>query len=379
MEGGQFFCERLLPRSKMAAFWTVPERLLRPVARSISSRNAEIISVKPTFGKPRMYRAALCKELGKPLVVEQVPAAEKLKASQVRIAVHSCGINFADILMCLGKYQDKPNLPFIPGAEIAGEVIETGEGVEQLSKGDRVFGLIPIGGFAEECIAEQSGLWKIPSSVEYSSAAALAVSYGTAYVGLTSKSNTQPGQTVLVTAAAGALGLATVDLAANALGAKVIGAASKDKLDVVTTMGASATIDYNKDSIKDKVKELTGGKGANVIMEAVGGKVFTECLKCIAWGGVILPVGFASGEIPQIPANILLVKNCSAAGLFWGAHMKYNPALLRDSVNKSLEFLEQGKLRGPHVSGEFELDQANEAFKFVMQRKSTGKVLIKTR
>lgn len=379
MEGGQFFCERLLPRSKMAAFWTVPERLLRPVARSISSRNAEIISVKPTFGKPRMYRAALCKELGKPLVVEQVPAAEKLKASQVRIAVHSCGINFADILMCLGKYQDKPNLPFIPGAEIAGEVIETGEGVEQLSKGDRVFGLIPIGGFAEECIAEQSGLWKIPSSVEYSSAAALAVSYGTAYVGLTSKSNTQPGQTVLVTAAAGALGLATVDLAVNALGAKVIGAASKDKLDVVTTMGASATIDYNKDSIKDKVKELTGGKGANVIMEAVGGKVFTECLKCIAWGGVILPVGFASGEIPQIPANILLVKNCSAAGLFWGAHMKYNPALLRDSVNKSLEFLEQGKLRGPHVSGEFELDQANEAFKFVMQRKSTGKVLIKTR
>ncbi|RMX41067.1 hypothetical protein pdam_00003306 [Pocillopora damicornis] len=314
MEGGQFFCERLLPRSKMAAFRTVPERLLRPVARSISSRNAEIISVKPTFGKPRMYRAALCKELGKPLVVEQIPAAEKLKASQVRIAVHSCGINFADILMCLGKYQDKPNLPFIPGAEIAGEVIETGEGVEQLSK-------VTV-------------------------------------------------QTVLVTAAAGALGLATVDLAANALGAKVIGAASKDKLDVVTTMGASATIDYNKDSIKDKVKELTGGKGANVIMEAVGGKVFTECLKCIAWGGVILPVGFASGEIPQIPANILLVKNCSAAGLFWGAHMKYNPALLRDSVNKSLEFLEQGKLRGPH---------ANEAFKFVMQRKSTGKVLIKTR
>lgn len=184
---------------------------------------------------------------------------------------------------------------------------------------------------------------------------------------------------MLVTAAAGALGLATVDLAANALGAKVIGAASKDKLDVVTTMGASSTIDYNKDSIKEKVKELTGGKGANVIMEAVGGKVFTECLKCIAWGGVILPVGFASGEIPQIPANILLVKNCSAAGLFWGAHMKHNPALLRNSVNKSLEFLEQGKLKGPHVSGEFELDQANEAFKFVMQRKSTGKVLIKTR
>lgn len=363
----------------MAAFRTVPERLLRPVARSISSRNAEIISVKPTFGKPRMYRAALCKELGKPLVVEQVPAAEKLKSSQVRVAVHSCGINFADILMCLGKYQDKPNLPFIPGAEIAGEVIETGEGVEQLSKGDRVFGLIPIGGFAEECIAEQSGLWKIPSSVGYNAAAALAVSYGTAYVGLTTKSNTQPGQTVLVTAAAGALGLATVDLAANALGAKVIGAASKDKLDVVATMGASSTIDYNKDSIKEKVKELTGGKGANVIMEAVGGTVFTECLKCIAWGGVILPVGFASGEIPQIPANILLVKNCSAAGLFWGAHMKHNPALLRNSVNKSLEFLEQGKLKGPHVSGEFELDQANEAFKFVMQRKSTGKVLIKTR
>ncbi|XP_078384582.1 quinone oxidoreductase-like protein 2 homolog isoform X2 [Oculina patagonica] len=363
----------------MAAFRTVPERLLRPVARSLSARNSEFLAQKTTFGAPRMYRAALCKELGKPLVVEQVPATEKLKASQVRIAVHSCGINFADILMCLGKYQEKPPLPFIPGSEIAGEVIETGEGVKQLSKGDRVFGLAALGGFAEECIVEQSGLWKLPSNVGYSQASAFAVSYGTAYVGLTNKSNTQPGQTVLVTAAAGALGLATVDIAANALGAQVIGAASKDKLDVVTSMGASATIDYNKESIKDKVKELTGGKGANVIMEAVGGKVFNECLRCIAWGGVILPVGFASGDIPQIPANILLVKNCSAAGLFWGAHMKYNPALLKDSVDKSLGLLTQGKLKGPHISGEFELDQANDAFKFVMQRKSTGKVLIKTR
>ncbi|XP_020611230.1 quinone oxidoreductase-like protein 2 homolog [Orbicella faveolata] len=363
----------------MAAFRTVPERLLRPVARALSARNSDFLASKATLGRPRMYRAALCKELGKPLVVEQVPAVEKLKASQVRVAVHSCGINFADILMCLGKYQEKPPLPFTPGNEIAGVVIETGEGVKQLSKGDRVFGLAALGGFAEECIVEQSGLWKIPSNIEYNQASAFAVSYGTAYVGLTNKSNTQPGQTVLVTAAAGALGLATVDIAANALGAKVIGAASKDKLDVVTSMGASATIDYNKESIKDKVKELTGGKGANVIMEAVGGQVFTECLRCIAWGGVILPVGFASGDIPQIPANVLLVKNCSAAGLFWGSHMKHNPALLKESVDKSLELLVQGKLKGPHISGEFELDQANEAFKFVMQRKSTGKVLIKTR
>ncbi|KAJ7376390.1 hypothetical protein OS493_034912 [Desmophyllum pertusum] len=363
----------------MAAFWTVPERLLRPIARAMSARNSEFLGPKSTLGTPRMYRAAVCKELGKPLVVEQVPATEKLKGSQVRVAVHSCGINFADMLMCLGKYQEKPPLPFIPGNEIAGEVIETGEEVKLLSKGDRVFGLAALGGFAEECIVEQSGLWRIPSSVGYNQAAALAVSYGTAYVGLTDKSNTQPGQTVLVTAAAGALGLATVDIAANALGAKVIGAASKDKLDVVRTMGASATIDYNKESIKDKVKELTKGKGANVIMEAVGGQVFTDSLRCIAWGGVIIPVGFASGDIPQIPANILLVKNCSAAGLFWGAHMKHNPVLLKDSVDKSLELLVQGKLKGPHISGEFELDKANDAFKFVMQRKSTGKVLITTR
>ncbi|KAM7429867.1 hypothetical protein ABFA07_019361 [Porites harrisoni] len=363
----------------MASLRTVPERLLRPAARSVSAGGRGFLSPRTSLGKPRMYRAALCKELGKPLVVQEVPATENLKSTQVRVAIHSCGINFADILMCLGKYQEKPPLPFIPGSEIAGEVIETGDKVKMLSKGDRVLGVTLLGGFAEECVVEQSGLWRIPSSVGFQQAAALAVSYGTAYVGLTNKANTQPGQTVLVTAAAGALGLATVDIAANILQAKVIGAASKEKLDVVKSLGASAVIDYNTDSIKEKVKEFTEGKGADVIMEAVGGKVFTECLKSIAWGGVILPVGFASGEIPQIPANILLVKNCSAAGLFWGSHKKHNPKLLKESVDKSLEMLQQGKLRGPHISGQFELDQANEAFKFVMQRKSTGKVVINTR
>ncbi|KAK2571543.1 Quinone oxidoreductase-like protein 2-like protein, partial [Acropora cervicornis] len=340
----------------MAAFRTVPERLLRPFGRSVHAKNVYFLSPFSEAFKPRMYRAAMCKELGKPLVVEDVPATEKLEASQVRIAIHSCGINFADILMCLGKYQEKPPLPFIPGSEIAGEVTETGQEVKGLSKGDRVFGFTPLGGFAEECIADQSGLWKIPSSLKFQQAAALAVS-----------------QTVLVTAAAGALGLATVDLAANALGAKVIGAASKEKLDVIKEMGASATIDYKNENIRDKVKEITAGKGANVIMESVGGEVFKECLRSIAWGGVILPVGFMSGEIPQIPGNVLLVKNVSAAGLFWGSHKKYNPKLLKESVDKPLELIEQGKLKGPHISGEFQLNQANEAFQFVMQRKSTGK------
>ncbi|XP_067025800.1 quinone oxidoreductase-like protein 2 homolog [Acropora muricata] len=363
----------------MAAFRTVPERLLRPFGRSVHAKNVDFLSPFSDAFKPRMYRAAMCKELGKPLVVEDVPATEKLEASQVRIAIHSCGINFADILMCLGKYQEKPPLPFIPGSEIAGEVTETGQEVKGLSKGDRVFGFTPLGGFAEECIADQSGLWKIPSSLKFQQAAALAVLYGTAYVGLVNKANTQPGQTVLVTAAAGALGLATVDLAANALGAKVIGAASKEKLDVIREMGASATIDYKNENIREKVKEITAGKGANVIMESVGGEVFKECLRSIAWGGVILPVGFMSGEIPQIPANVLLVKNVSAAGLFWGSHKKYNPKLLKESVDKPLELIEQGKLKGPHISGEFQLNQANEAFQFVMQRKSTGKVLINAR
>jgi len=144
-------------------------------------------------------------------------------------------------------------------------------------------------------------------------------------------------------------------------------------------MGASATIDYNNESIKDKVEEFTGGKGANVIVDPVGGKVFEECLRSIAWGGVILPLGYASSKIPQIPANILLVKNCSVAGLFWASVLEQNPMLLKASVDKSLEFLEQGKLKGPHISEEFELNQVNEAFLFVLQRKSTGKVLIRTR
>ncbi|XP_068758853.1 quinone oxidoreductase-like protein 2 homolog [Montipora capricornis] len=365
--------------SNMAVFRTVPERLLRPFGRSVSAKSLEFLAPCSDAVKTRMYRAAMCKELGKPLVVGEVPATERLEASQVRIAIHSCGINFADVLMCLGKYQEKPPMPFIPGSEIAGEVTETGEQVKRFSKGDRVFGFTKLGGFAEECIVDQKGLQKIPSSLTFQQAAAFAVSYGTAYVGLVNKANTQPGQSVLVTAAAGALGLATVDLAANVLGAKVIGAASKEKLDIVREMGAFATIDYNNENLRDRIKELTGGKGANVIMESVGGKVFAECLRSIAWGGVILPVGFMSGEIPQIPANVLLVKNVSAAGLFWGSHSEHNPKLLKESIDKTLELKEEGKLKGPHISGEFDLNQANEAFKFIMQRKSTGKVLIRAR
>ncbi|EDO48177.1 predicted protein [Nematostella vectensis] len=364
----------------MAAFQCPPERVLRPLARAISAsqRRRQTYEKWPTGRKS--YRAVMCNELGKPLVVEDKFSTENLGTSQVRVAVHSCGINFADILKCIGKYQEKPELPFVPGTEISGEVVEVGSKVTSLSKGDRVLGVCGQGGgMAEECVLPQTALWKIPSSLSFTQAAALAISYGTAYIGLKHKANLQPGQTVLVTAAAGALGLASVDLAANVFGAKVIGASRKEKLVIVQEIGATATIDYTRENIKDKVKELTDGHGANVIMEAVGGDVFKQCLKCIAWNGYIIPVGFASGEIPQIPANILLVKNCSAVGLYWGAHSKHDPQLLRESVDKTLEYFKNGKLKGPYISASFGLDKVNEAFQMILQRKSTGKVVINTK
>ncbi|XP_031558901.1 quinone oxidoreductase-like protein 2 homolog [Actinia tenebrosa] len=363
----------------MAAFRCPPERLLRPLARAATARTSQPLMPALCRTSTRMYRAAVCKELGKPLVVEDFPVVQKLRDSQVRVAVHSCGINFADILMCMGKYQEKPELPFVPGSEIAGEVIDIGDNVTMVTKGDHVLGVTSLGGWSKEVTVQQEALWKIPSSLSFDKAAALPVSYGTAYVGLTRKANVKPGQTVLVTAAAGALGLATVDIAVNALGAKAIGAASADKLTIVGNFGAMATIDYRTESIKDKVKKLTGGRGANVILDAVGGDVFKECLKCIAWDGTIIPAGFASGNIPQIPANILLVKNCNVAGLYWGAHSKFNPSVFRDSVDKALELCSQGKLKGPHVSATFNMDKVNEAIQFLLQKKSTGKVVIKIR
>lgn len=342
-----------------------PERILRPLLRGIMKTGT------------RTYRAAVCQSLKKPLVIQDLPIAKELKNGQVRVEVKYCGINFADLLMSMGMYQEKPPLPAVFGAEFSGKVVEVGDDVKNIAEGDHVLGVsVAGGGFAEECVINSQFLWKVPKSLDLHNVAALAVSYGTAFVSLTRRANVQEGETVLVTAAAGGVGMAAVDIASNVLKAKVIGAAGGEaKTKLVLEQGAFSVIDYKTESIKEKVKELTNGKGVDVVVESVGGDTMIDCLKSLAWEGKLVVVGFASGDIPKIPANLLLVKNCSAVGVYWGGHFRKKPEVLRDSINQVLTLAEEGKIH-PHISKVFPLAQINQAFKFILDRQSTGKVLI---
>lgn len=341
-----------------------PERILRPLFRAAK-------------GSVRSYRAAVCKTLKKPLIVDEMPAVQQLKNSQVRIGVHYCGINFADILMAMGMYQEKPPLPAVFGGEISGKVLEVGCDVKTVSEGDHVLGLSFMGGgFADECVLDSRTVWKVSKSLDLKDVAAMGVSYGTAWVSLTRRANVQAGESVLVTAAAGGVGMATVDLAANVLNAKVIGAAGgEEKNKLVLQQGASNVIDYKIQNIREKIKEFTNDKGVDVVVDSVGGQTAIECIKSISWEGRFVVVGFASGEIPKIAANLLLVKNCSAVGVYWGAYIRKNPEVLVGCINDVLKMLEANQIH-PHVSRVFSLNEINEAFKFIMDRKSTGKVLI---
>lgn len=359
-----------------------PEVLLRFALRGnaiLQKRSISKLKLHPTvyYQAQRTYRAAQCQELGKPLVVTHLPSSD-LEAGQVRIKVCAAGINFGDLLMMNGTYQEKPPMPFVPGSEMAGEVVDVGEDVTNFRKGDRVAGLVhTLGGFAEEAVCNEYELWHIPKTVDYVTAASLPCSYGTAWLGLTRRAKVQEGETVLVTAAAGAVGLAAVDLASHVLGAQVIGAAGgPEKCRLVEEHGAFASVDYKTESIRDKTKELTGGDGANVIFETVGGDTFKQCLRSIAWEGRIMVIGFAGGEIPKIPANILLVKNISVLGFYWGQHAIKDNSAYRKSVEDVFKLCEEGKI-SPHVGKVWPLNQVNEAFMFIKDRKSTGKVVVK--
>ncbi|XP_026559114.1 quinone oxidoreductase-like protein 2 [Pseudonaja textilis] len=323
----------------------------------------------------RTYRAVLCTELKKPLVVRDVPSA-LLQSHEVRIHVRCCGVNFADILACQGLYQYQYPLPFIPGMEYSGDVVETGKAVTNIKEGDCVIGVTNGKALAEEYIADSKLLWKIPQGVPYEQAAALPVSYGTAILALKHRAQTQPGETVLVTAAAGATGLAVVDVAASVLKAKVIAAAGSDsKCHLATQKGAVESVNYNKASLKEEVKKLTANKGVNVVIDLFGGDIFKQALHSLAFEGRIVVVGFAGGTIPPIPANILLLKNISALGLFWGRYRDEEFPVFSSTISSALSYYQEGQIQ-PHIGGVFKLEEVNEAFAHIIQRKSTGKVVI---
>lgn len=321
-------------------------------------------------------RALQCVELGQPLVVNDIPTPE-MKPGHVRIGVHACGVNFADSLMISGKYQEKPPLPFMIGMECAGEVLEVADDVTTLKPGDRVMALPPGGSSAEECVCPADHAYPIPDSMSFEQAAAFPVVYGTSHVGLSYRAKLEAGETLLVHAAAGGVGLAAVEIG-KAMGATVIGTAGgAEKCAIATAHGADHVIDYRSEDIKERVRELTGGGGANVVYDPVGGDVFDASLRCIAWEGRLLIIGFAAGRIQEIPANLLLIKNCSAVGFYWGAYRKHNPGLFVQSFTELFRMFEAGKL-DPHVSGSFDLAQAEDAIGMVTGRKSTGKVLLTT-
>jgi len=265
-------------------------------------------------------RAMLSETPGGPESLKLVELPSKpLGKGQVRVAVRAAGVNFPDTLIIADKYQFKPPRPFAPGHEIAGDIVELGEGVTGYKKGDRVIGMIGHGGYATEAVVDVGQLLPMPDNMSYEDGSAFTMTYGTSYYALKQRSSYKPGETLLVTGASGGVGLTAVELGAL-MGLKVIAAVGSDeKMDVCRKYGATMFVNYAKEKMRDKVKELTSGNGADIIYDAVGGDAFDESVRCIAWYGRLLVVGFAAGRIPSLPANLALLKSCDVRGVFYGA------------------------------------------------------------
>jgi NADPH2:quinone reductase len=345
--------------------------------------------VKKAFSKLSQYttdeptrsasmRAVLCRELGGPekLVIEEVPSPP-LRDGAVRIAIHAAGLNFADLLLIAGQYQSKPPLPFTPGSEAAGVIAEVGAGVRHLKTGDRVMAILEGGAFAEEVVVDAGRVLPIPAGMDFATAAGFPIAYGTSHGALDWRARLTPGEWLLVTGAAGGVGLTALEIG-HAMGARVIAAAgSAEKLAVAQQHGADHLIDYSREDLRERVKAITGGSGVDVVYDPVGGDLFDAALRSIAWQGRIIVIGFAAGKIPQIPANVVLVKNIDIIGFFWGSYLPRKPELVRRSLEQLLRWLDEGKLK-PHVSDQFDLKDAALALELLKQRKSTGKVVLTT-
>lgn len=324
-------------------------------------------------------KAVLCKAFGpaETLVLEEI-ASPEAKKNEVLLDVHAAGVNFPDTLIIEGKYQFKPPFPFSPGGEAAGVVTAVGEKVSHLKVGDRVMALTGWGSFAEEVAVPGYNVIPIPASMDFASAAAFGMTYGTSMHALKQRANLQPGETLLVLGASGGVGLAAVEIG-KAMGAKVIAAASSaEKLEVAKAAGADELINYSTSSLKDEVKRLTGGQGADVIYDPVGGDLFDAAIRSIAWNGRLLVVGFASGRIPELPVNLTLLKGAAVVGVFWGAFAQRQPQDNAANFQQLFAWHAEGKLK-PLVSQTFPLAQAGEAINTLGQRKAVGKVVVSVR
>ena len=321
-------------------------------------------------------KAIVCKEFGPPekLVLEEV---EEPKAGEGQVVIESRAstVTFPDALMIEDKYQFKAQLPYVPGGEAAGVIAEVGPGVEGFAVGDRVIGASGlIGGFQEKVVASAKATRKLSKNVGFAESTGLLYAYGTGYYGLKFRGDLKPGETLLVLGAAGNVGLAAVELG-KLMGARDIAAASsREKLSVCLDRGADETINYSEEDLKARAKELTGGKGVDVIYDCVGGDYAESALRAIAWEGRFLVIGFTAG-IPKLPLNLTLLKSCQVIGVFYGAMIAKQPELIAEITKDLYEFMDEGKLK-PYVSARYALADAPQALRDLLDRKVTGKVVI---
>jgi NADPH:quinone reductase len=321
-----------------------------------------------------MPKAVVCRELGPPerLHLETFASAPPAPG-EVRIAVHAAGINFPDILMAAGEYQLKPELPFTPGVEAAGEVTEA-KGADGISVGDRVIVRMRHGAYADEAVVAPSQLTPLPSTFDYAEGATFLAAHGTAYHALIDRGQVQSGEVLLVHGAGGGVGLAAVEIG-KLLGATVIAAASsEDKLAVAQSKGADHLVLYGREPFRDAVKRITDGRGADVVFDPVGGEVFENSLRCIAWGARILVIGFTGG-IGLARTNLLLIKGASVLGVRAGEAVRKNPALGEVRLKALTAWAEAGKIR-PHISHRLPLENYAEAMRLLIDRKAIGRVAL---
>src|SRR5438874_8474346 len=325
-----------------------------------------------------MPKAVVCRELGPPecLRLESF-APTPLPKGDVRVAIHAAGINFPDILMAAGEYQLKPELPFTPGVEAAGEVTEIGEGVTGVTVGNRVIVKMRHGAYAEEAMVSPSQLIPLPSTFDYAEGATFFAAHGTAYHALIDRGQVRPGEVLLVHGAGGGVGLAAVEMG-KMLGATVIAAASsEEKLAVAQARGADHLVLYPREPFRDAVKRITDGRGADVVFDPVGGEIFEDSVRCIAWGARLLVIGFTGG-IGLARTNLVLIKGASVLGVRAGEAVRKNPALGEVRLRALTEWAEAGKIR-PNVSHRMPLENYARAMRLLIDRKAIGRVALVTR
>ena len=321
-------------------------------------------------------KAVLCRQFGPPesLVVEELPSPRP-GPGEVVVSVKAASVNFPDVLIIQNKYQVKPPLPFSPGSELAGVIKEVGEGVKNAKPGDRVIAFASYGAFAEECLVPAPRLVPMPAGMDFPTAASFLLTYGTSHHALCNRAATTPGETLLVLGAAGGVGIAAIEIG-KVLGLRVVACAStEDKLAVCRQHGADETINYAAEDLREGIKRASGGKGVDVIYDAVGGAYAEAALRSSNWRARFLVIGFASGEIPKIALNLPLLMERSIVGVYWGEWTRRTPAEFAAAVKELGEWFAQGKLK-PHVSATFPLGKAAEALRMLAERRAKGKVVI---